>query len=136
MEATCRKALEYGLPGIAFTDHADFVAIHEGQHELDVPGYLDAVERCRAQFPELRILSGVELGEPHLFPEKTAAVLAEGRFDRVLGSVHCIRIDGRARDLAEASTVVRDCINRDVGTGHRASVGTDHDAVDAILPAP
>ena len=101
MEATCRKALEHGLPAIAFTDHADFVAVHQGQHELDITGYLEAIERCRAEFPGLRILSGVELGEPHLFPDKTAAVLAAGSLDRVLGSVHCIRIDGRPRDLSE-----------------------------------
>jgi histidinol-phosphatase (PHP family) len=101
MEATCRKALAYGLPGIAFTDHADFVAVHQGQHELDVAGYLECIERCRSLFPDLRILSGVELGEPHLYPEATAAVLAAGRLDRVLGSVHCIRVDGRPRDLSE-----------------------------------
>jgi len=101
MEATCRRALEYGLPAIAFTEHADFVTVHEGQHVLDVGGYLAAVERCRALFPGLRILSGVELGEPHLYPEATAAVLAAGRLDRVLGSVHCITIDGRPRDLSE-----------------------------------
>jgi histidinol-phosphatase (PHP family) len=101
MEATCRKAMEYGLPAIAFTDHADFVAVHEGQHELDLAGYLEGIERCRSLFPNLRILSGVELGEPHLFPEKTAAILAAGRLDRVLGSVHCIQVGGRPRDLSE-----------------------------------
>jgi histidinol-phosphatase (PHP family) len=101
MEATCRRALDHGLPAIAFTDHADFVTVHEGQHELDVAGYLECVERCRARFADLRILSGVELGEPHLYPEKTAAVLAAGPFDRVLGSVHCIRAGGRTRDMSE-----------------------------------
>jgi histidinol-phosphatase (PHP family) len=101
MEATCRRAQEYGLPAIAFTEHADFVTIHESQHELDVRGYLDCIERCRTTFPGLRILSGVELGEPHLFPERTAAVLSAGPLDRVLGSVHCIRVDGRPRDLSE-----------------------------------
>jgi histidinol-phosphatase (PHP family) len=101
MEATCRRALDYGLPAIAFTDHADFVAVHEGQHELEVAGYLECVERCRALFPDLRILSGVELGEPHLYPEKTAAILASGPLDRVLGSVHCIQVAGRPRDMSE-----------------------------------
>ena len=108
MEATCRKSLEHGLPAIAFTDHADFVAVHEGQHELDIAGYLEAVERCRAEFPELRILSGVELGEPHLFPARAAAVLAAGRLDRVLGSVHCIRIGGHPRDLSERGLMTID----------------------------
>jgi histidinol-phosphatase (PHP family) len=101
MAATCRQALAIGLPAIAFTDHADFVAVHEGQHELDVDGYLDCVERCRAEFPSLRIVCGIELGEPHLYPEAMAAVLASGRLERVLGSVHCITVDGRPRDLSE-----------------------------------
>jgi histidinol-phosphatase (PHP family) len=101
MEATCRRALEIGLPAIAFTDHADFVVVHEGQHGLDVAGYLEAVDRCRARFPELRIICGVELGEPHLHPEAAALVLAAGRIERILGSVHCVTIDGRPRDLSE-----------------------------------
>jgi histidinol-phosphatase (PHP family) len=101
MEATCGRARDHGLPAIAFTDHADFVAIHDGQHELDMAGYLGCIERCRSLFPDLRILSGVELGEPHLHPQKAAAVLAAGPLDRVLGSVHCITVDGRPRDLSE-----------------------------------
>jgi histidinol-phosphatase (PHP family) len=116
MEATCRRALDYGLPAIAFTDHADFVTVHAGQHELDVPGYLESVERCRALFPDLRILSGVELGEPHRYPEKTAAVLAAGPLDRVLGSVHCILVDGRPRDMSE-----RGLMTREASPGHYRS---------------
>src|ERR1700694_3443893 len=94
MERSCERALQLGLPGIAFTEHADFVVIHEGQHGLDVAGYLQAVEQCRARFKNLRIFSGVELGEPHWFPDETAAVLAAGKLDRVLGSIHCVRFDG------------------------------------------
>ena len=101
MEATCRRAVEIGLPSIAFTEHADFVRVHEGQHELDVKGYLESIERCRARHPSLRILSGVELGEPHRHPGATAAVLAAGPFDRVLGSIHCIDIEGAPRDMSE-----------------------------------
>jgi histidinol-phosphatase (PHP family) len=101
MEASCRKALELGLPAIAFTEHADFVEVHNGQHPVDVAGYLEAVERCRAAFPGLRILTGVELGEPHWFPERTAATLGAGDLDRVLGSVHCVRIDGRPVDMSQ-----------------------------------
>lgn len=99
MEESCRRALELGLPAIAFTDHSDFNPYpSESWHGLDVAGYLDCVDRCRAAFPELRILSGVELGEAHRFPAQAAAVLAAGRFDRVLGSVHCIPWEGRLQD--------------------------------------
>jgi histidinol-phosphatase (PHP family) len=101
MELSCERALEIGLPAIAFTEHADFVTIHEGQHSVDMAGYHQAIERCRARFKNLRILSGVELGEPHWFPEKTAAVLGAGKLDRVLGSIHCIRLDGREVDASQ-----------------------------------
>ena len=43
----------------------------------------------------MRILSGVEVGEPHLFAGSVAAVLAGGSFDRVLGSLHALAWEGR-----------------------------------------
>ncbi|GAC1654540.1 MAG: PHP domain-containing protein [Candidatus Dormibacteraceae bacterium] len=101
MAATCRRAIELGLPAIAFTEHADFVAVHRGQHELDVAGYLEAVARCRSAFPGLRILSGVELGEPHRHPERAAAIMAGGPLDLVLASVHCLTLEGQVRDLSQ-----------------------------------
>jgi len=101
MEKSCERALELGLPAIAFTDHADFVKVHSDQHCVDIAGYLDAVERCRARFTGLRILSGVELGEPHWFPDETAAVLAAGPLDTLLGAVHCVKVDGQLVDASE-----------------------------------
>ena len=101
MERSCERAIEIGLPAIAFTDHADFVKVHEDQHCVDIAGYLDCLERCRAKFTGLRILSGVELGEPHWFPAETAAVLAAGPLDNVLGSVHCVKLDGAVVDASQ-----------------------------------
>ena len=92
MDRSCQRALDIGLPAIAFTDHADFVAIHKGQHCVDITGYLEAIERCQLKFKNLRILSGVELGEPHWFPQETADILAAGPLERVIGSIHCVRI--------------------------------------------
>ena len=101
MERSCERALEIGLPGIAFTEHADWALVHEGQHSVDIAGYFDAIERCRAKFKELRILTGVELGEPHWFPHETADVLAAGLLDQVHGSIHCIRLDGELLDASQ-----------------------------------
>src|SRR5262249_24033708 len=101
MEKSCERAIELGLPAIAFTDHAHFVKVHEDQHPVDIQGYLDSVARCRAKYAVLRILSGVELGEPHWFPDETAGVLAAGPLDRVLGSVHCVMLDGETVDASE-----------------------------------
>ena len=101
MERSCERAIELGLPAIAFTDHADFVKVHDDQYCVDIAGYLDSIDRCRAKYPGLRILSGVELGEPHWFPKETADILAAGPLDVVLGSVHCIKVEGEVVDASQ-----------------------------------
>jgi histidinol-phosphatase (PHP family) len=103
--------VELGLPAIAFTEHADFTPWTmdiRGWHAdelpkrwvdgyvdgaftppaLDVPGYLACLDACRDAFPGLRILSGVEVSEPHWHPDRSRELLATGAFDRVLASVH------------------------------------------------
>jgi histidinol-phosphatase (PHP family) len=108
MEGSCARAVDLGLPAIAFTEHVDhtvwrlpldavdmadpFVS-QDGvvtPPEFDVSGYLEAIEACRDRFPSIRILSGIEIGEPHWHTGAVAEVLAAGPFDRVLGSQHCL----------------------------------------------
>jgi histidinol-phosphatase (PHP family) len=112
MAGTCARAVEIGLPSIAFTEHADFspwtltrteviperwlghTVVHpDGRKvltppDIDVSGYLETLERCRERFPQLRILSGVELSEAHWFPERTAELVARAGFQRILASLH------------------------------------------------
>jgi len=110
MVAECERALELGVPAVAFTEHLDFSDYGPGDaiaaagirpgwwdamRPLDVTGYLASIEECRHRFPSLRILSGVEAGEPHLFAGSVDAVLAAGSFDRVLGSLHALAWEGR-----------------------------------------
>jgi histidinol-phosphatase (PHP family) len=112
MIGSCERALELGLPSVAFTEHADLTPwlIPEPirpmlpDHfrvrlrpdgvleppDLDVEGYLACVEECRGRFPDLRIQSGVELSEPHWHRSRADALLASHDFDRVLGSVHSL----------------------------------------------
>lgn len=98
MRLACARAAELGLPGLAFTEHVDFTdwILADGRRvaPLDVEGYQADIARCRDEFPELRILSGIEAGEPHRFPAEVGAVLASGDFQRVLGSLHGIDVDG------------------------------------------
>lgn len=113
MTASCRKAVDLGLRSIAFTEHTDFtawlippeaIATMPGKYQemvredgtllpppLDVEGYLSCVAECRSRFPGLRVLSGLELGEPHWHAAKVEHLLRGGAFDRVLGSVHSLR---------------------------------------------
>jgi histidinol-phosphatase (PHP family) len=114
MEGSCARAVELGLPAIAFTEHTDFIswtvepallpermsryvadATRLVPPPLDVDGYLAAVERCRGKYPSLKIISGVELGEPHWFAAQTASLLASAPFERVIGSLHSLAVDGR-----------------------------------------
>lgn len=118
MRATCERALALGLPAVAFTEHVDHTVWRvattglDPDHHLarlaergllhppafDATGYLAEVEECRARYPDLTILSGVELGEPHRHGAAVAKVLATGSFDRVLGSLHSLADGG---DYAE-----------------------------------
>jgi len=102
MMDTCERAAGFGLPAIAFTDHADFDA---SAVPLDLDGYLATVESCRVRFPELRILTGVELGEAHRFPAEADALLARHALDVVLGSCHCIPVGGRLVVIGEEGTL-------------------------------
>lgn len=115
MHATCARAVAIGLPALAFTEHVDprpwarhGVAVpagHRGHLDdhgrflaapLDIAAYLESVDRCRRAFPGLRILSGVELSEPHHHPRAVADLLAAAGLDpghgvdRVVGSVHAL----------------------------------------------
>lgn len=117
MGGSCARAVELGLPAICFTEHADFTPwANESRHlvprgtrvpdnpsksgDLDIAGYWESIDRCRHEFPQLSIESGIELGEAHLFPDRAAAMLDYRTHDRVLGSVHCIDIGGTLIDVS------------------------------------
>jgi histidinol-phosphatase (PHP family) len=110
MVRSCEQAIAIGLPAIAFTEHLEFTVGGEGDaildtatdrrwwgriKPLDVTGYMASIEECRQRFPGLRILSGVEAGEPHLFGASVGAIVGGHAFDRVLGSLHAVPYNGR-----------------------------------------
>lgn len=123
MIGACERAVELGLPSIAFTEHLDMtpwyipdvaaaampddMAALRGHDsclhapEIDFDGYFDSIEECRARFGGLRILTGMEIGEPHWFPDRVAELLGTGRFDRVLGSLHSMTVDDQPRLIDE-----------------------------------
>jgi histidinol-phosphatase (PHP family) len=106
MIKSCEQALAVGVPSVAFTEHMEFTTSQPGDaitmdrrwwkriRPLDVDGYMAAIAACRERYPDLRILSGVEAGEPHLFAASAAALMSGHSFDRVLGSLHAVPLDG------------------------------------------
>jgi histidinol-phosphatase (PHP family) len=127
MQAMCRRALKIGLPALAFTEHLDLTGWVIGQEDLldhlrpllgddglltpdplDVGGYLDSIDRCRRQFPELRILSGVEFGQPHVDADRARQLVDLSALDRVNGSLHTVPIsDGPGALRCEPITMYR-----------------------------
>lgn len=116
MERSCARAVELGLTSIAFTEHADHTrwvvepelrarlrpaeAARIGPDgrfnppPLAVEDYLACVDRCRDTYPGLHILTGLEIGEPHWHADRVKALIGTGEFDRLLGSVHTLELDG------------------------------------------
>lgn len=114
MEATCARAVRIGLPALFFTEHLDLEDIWfsapgdlgdrasyrvdaDGRVHLppfNVDGYFASIERCRAAFPQLWIGTGLEVGQPHLWLARARHQLELDRFDRVLGSLHTLEVDG------------------------------------------
>jgi histidinol-phosphatase (PHP family) len=106
MVRTCERAVRIGLPAVVFTEHLDFedawrvddgdigeyaqkyvdTTGHVRLPPFDADGYLAAIDRCRHQYPELRILTGVEFGQPQPWDAKAAALLSNEAIDRVNGS--------------------------------------------------
>lgn len=109
MELSCQWASQVGLPSIAFTEHADWSRGSDAV--VDLRGYLQCIERCRGLYPGLRILTGIELGEPHHHPREVREMLALSPLDRVLGSVHFISWQGRAADASETGFLVASTVD-------------------------
>jgi histidinol-phosphatase (PHP family) len=125
MILSCERAVELGLPSLAFTEHADltpwlmpepvrpYLPGHFRAYlrpdgvlqppDLDVDGYLASIQQCRERFPGLRILSGVELSEPHWHRDRAAALLRACDFERVLGSVHALTESGHQYEVSSLS---------------------------------
>jgi len=110
MERTCERALELGLRSVAFTDHAEFTAatllsdparlpdpfrrwVRDGMlapPPMPLESYLECLERCRKRFPDLKILSGVELSEPQWYAGPAASLLRQGHFDVIICGQHTL----------------------------------------------
>jgi histidinol-phosphatase (PHP family) len=159
MQRTCERALKLGLPAVAFTEHADYTrwtvvagALDEYDHlkglatpggqltppALDLSGYLECVQRCRDQFPGLRVISGVELGEPHWHSGEAERLLGAGQFDRVLGSLHCLPVGQRFLEAADLYRERRpaDVIREYLAEVARLIAGSDVFAVLAHIDYP
>lgn len=95
-EKMIERAIELGLQYFCMTDHMDLdFPYEEFDFTFDVPAYLKEHEELRGRYGDrITLLSGIELGlQPGLRKDLTK-LLADYKFDFVIGSSHIVdRLD-------------------------------------------
>ena len=98
VEQICEAAVKSNLDIIAVTDHCEAEFINSGEDcefgsfDRQIPKSLsDTAEAIKKYSGKLKILRGLELGEPMHDPSQTKKALAYGEFDFILASVHNLR---------------------------------------------
>ncbi len=94
METYVEKAIEKGFDEIAFTDHIplpDRIDIAHRMDEKELEGYVKAVERLQARYPEINILLGIEADFYEGFELYLQNVLQRFPFQIVILSVHFVK---------------------------------------------
>jgi histidinol-phosphatase (PHP family) len=86
----CAAAVAAGLAVIAITDHYDADGVIEGLY----PPYFaeeakNAILAARTKYaPELRVVYGIEIGQPYAYPAECEAFTRECGFDFIICSLH------------------------------------------------
>ena len=98
-EEQLRSAIEKGLTGVCITDHMDldFPPVPENPELtgdfflFDPKKYFPAIRALAEKYRDrLTVLTGIELGLQTQAVEKNRAVIAEGGYDFVIGSIHVV----------------------------------------------
>lgn len=97
----CETAVKLGLTEVAMTDHFEFYTPDVDQSKGGKPvffypfnqeyldRYFSLLQQCREALGDrLRILSGIEIGQPYVNPDYAREIMAHNSWDFVIGSVH------------------------------------------------
>jgi histidinol-phosphatase (PHP family) len=98
VEEMVKQGIEKNIKVMTITDHCDALAIGEKDNEFGVileeaiPNSVKEVRRVAEIYRDkIKVLAGVELGEPTHFPDKTQTALNLADFDFILASTHEVR---------------------------------------------
>jgi len=84
----CRAAIGQGIAQICFTEHCDLNPLDSGFNFFNFDRYSDEIKHAQDRYSgSLRVLKGIEFGEPHAYPREFEDFQARD-FDFILGSVH------------------------------------------------
>ena len=98
VEEMVKQGIANNLKVMTITDHCDAVAIGETDNEFGVvleksiPASVKETKRVAKLYEDkIKVLAGVELGEPTHFPDKTQIALNMADYDFILASTHEVR---------------------------------------------
>jgi histidinol-phosphatase (PHP family) len=90
-EAMCHRAIELGVHEIGFSEHWDVGPYETNPRFFKPEPWYAELERLRRLFAgKLIIRAGIEIAEPHLYPNETAEIISRVPFDYIIGSVHFV----------------------------------------------
>jgi histidinol-phosphatase (PHP family) len=88
----CRKAIETGYSLIAITEHYDLLDDELAQFGLlPLEKYLNEIEQLKKDFPQLEIIAGIEVGEPHRTYNTFQRIFKSQKPEYIIGSLHVTR---------------------------------------------
>lgn len=91
MAALCRAAVDAGIDEIGLSEHFDSHPYDECTGFLRVEEWWDEFYRCKNDFqPVLRLKAGIEISEPHQYPDEVDMLLDAHPWDYAIGSLHWI----------------------------------------------
>lgn len=98
VDEMCKSAIDMGLFAIAITDHCEAPMIKCGSDceygcfDTLIPKSIkDTLSAKQKYSDKIKVLCGVELGEPMHDPDCTKRALAYGNYDFILASVHNLK---------------------------------------------
>ena len=89
IDEMCSRAVELGIREIAFTEHVVYNPADICYRTFDLDLYRSRIEAARDKFGGLRILTGTEFCDPHVYPVQLGEAQSWG-LDMILGSVHWV----------------------------------------------
>lgn len=90
MEQYILKALNENMQVLCFTDHVDMNPDDYGFHYYNPQKYFERYHALKEKYgQQIKVLSGIEFGEPHLYSEKLSE-LSKYPYDFIIGSIHWI----------------------------------------------
>ena len=89
----CERAVKLGLYALTITDHCECNAyLQDGYDKTSAQSYLETRKAKSKYQGRLKVLTGIELGQPLQDPVAAHCALAAGDFDFVLGSTHNVAL--------------------------------------------